>query len=373
MLRASGRSRVACWAPVRGLNKHLARHPLPRRLVPVKRLARREGAGSTRTAGERISDGKRFDGFDHRRYRWAVQLPMVSRACPICGSDSQYRIFKEAAFDPSRWDRFAFSSRKTPEYMHYRLLECMRCDVLYANPLPTRESLDEAYREAAFDSSEEARHASDVYAEFLPDILTNLSQREAALDIGTGDGAFLEHLLRSGFERVVGVEPSRAPVEAARPAVRGLIRQGAFRPSDFDKESFSLVTCFQTLEHVYDPLALCQGAFDLLHRGGAVLLVCHDRRALSARVMGTRSPIFDIEHLQLFSRDSLGYALRQAGYDDISTHTVVNRYPLSYWVKLLPLPPRAKGAALGALKRSGLGRTSLRLAAGNFAAIGYKR
>ena len=114
-----------------------------------------------------------------------------------------------------------------------------------------------------------------------------------------------------------------------------------FRPSDFEKESFSLITCFQTLEHVYDPMALCRGAFDLLHRGGALLLVCHDRRALQARVMGTRSPIFDIEHLQLFSRASLGYALRQAGYAEVTTHTVVNRYPISYWVKLFPLPARA--------------------------------
>jgi SAM-dependent methyltransferase len=257
--------------------------------------------------------------------------------------------------------------------MHYRLLECGRCDVLYANPLPTRESLEAAYREAAFDSSEEARHASDVYAEFLPTILAKLPRRAAALDIGTGDGAFLEHLQRHGFERVAGVEPSRAPVEAARPSVRRLIRQSPFRPSDFEPGSFSLITCFQTLEHVYDPLALCQSTFDLLHPGGALFLVCHDRRALSARLLGTRSPIFDIEHLQLFSRRSLAYALRQAGYAGVTTHTVVNRYPLSYWMKLLPLPARAKAASLGALQRSGLGRLSLRLAAGNFAAVGYKR
>lgn len=298
---------------------------------------------------------------------------MVSRACPVCGSDSEYRVFKEASFDPRRWDRFAFSSRKTPEYMHYRLLECRRCEVLYANPLPTRESLEAAYREAAFDSGDEARHASETYARFLPAIAGKLPQRDAALDIGTGDGAFLEQLLRCGFERVVGVEPSRAPVEAARPSVRNLIRQGPFRASDFDRESFSLITCFQTLEHVYEPLALCQSAFELLHRGGAVFLVCHDRRALSARVLGTRSPIFDIEHLQLFSRESLTYALRRAGFDAIETHPVVNRYPLSYWLKLLPLPVPAKAAALGALSRSGAGRVPVQLAAGNFAAIAYKR
>lgn len=240
-------------------------------------------------------------------------------------------------------------------------------------PIPTRESLESAYREADFDSAEEARHASDVYAEFLPPLLSKLPRRGAALDIGTGDGAFLAHLVRSGFERVVGVEPSRAPVEAAQPSVRGLIRQGPFSPSDFGRGSFSLITCFQTLEHVYEPLALCQGVFDLLQPGGAVFLVCHDGRALSARLLGTKSPIFDIEHLQLFSRESLSYALREVGYGDINTAAVVNRYPLSYWVKLFPLPDRAKAAALAALTRSGIGRTPLAISAGNFAAIGYKR
>jgi SAM-dependent methyltransferase len=171
----------------------------------------------------------------------------------------------------------------------------------------------------------------------------------------------------------VGVEPSRAPVEAARPAVRTLIRQCPFQAADFEKESFSLITCFQTMEHVYDPLALCRDALSLLHPGGIALLVCHDRRALSARVLRSKSPIFDIEHLQLFSRKSLRYALERAGYADVVTRNVVNRYPVSYWLKLFPLPSRVKRSALAAMKRTGLGRFPLRFAAGNFAAIGYKR
>jgi SAM-dependent methyltransferase len=260
-----------------------------------------------------------------------------------------------------------------PEYMHYRLLECKCCDVVYANPIPTRESLEHAYREAAFDSAEEARYASLAHAELLSGMLDAPFRREAVLDIGTGDGAFLEQLQRLGFEPVAGVEPSRAPVEAARPGIRSLIHQRPFHAGDFEKESFSLITCLQTMEHVYDPMALCRDTFDLLHHGGAVFLVCHDRRALSARVLRSKSPIFDIEHLQLFSRRSLRHALERAGYADVVTRTVVNRYPLSYWLKLFPLPSRVKVKALEAVKRTGLGRIPLRLAAGNFAAIGYKR
>jgi hypothetical protein len=70
-------------------------------------------------------------------------------------------------------------------------------------------------------------------------------------------------------------------------------------------ESLNLVTCFQTFEHLADPLAMCGDAFHLLKPGGAVLFVGHNRRAVSARILGRRSPIFDIEHLQLFSPASV--------------------------------------------------------------------
>jgi SAM-dependent methyltransferase len=297
---------------------------------------------------------------------------MVSRRCPVCGANDRYTVFADAVLDAEVLDRFAFSSRKTPEYMHYRLLECGQCDVLYANPIPTREALESAYRDAAFDSAEEARYASVVYAGLLPPILKRIPSRQGALDIGTGDGAFLEQLLAYGFHDVVGVETSAATVKMAAPSVRTRIRQAPFRAEDFTAGSMSLVTCFQTMEHVYDPLALCRETLGLLREGGALLLVCHNRRALSARILGQRSPIYDIEHLQLFSPKSLRYALESAGFRDVETHIIFNRYPLHYWLRLSPIPAKLKARLVVGLKNSRLGRLPIQLAAGNFAAIGYR-
>jgi SAM-dependent methyltransferase len=298
---------------------------------------------------------------------------MRSRACPVCGSDHNSRVYADACFDPDKLDEFAFASRKLPEYMHYRLNECSRCDSLYANPLPTRQSLEGAYAEAAFDSSEEARYASLSYAALLPGIERQLGDKRGALDIGTGDGAFLEQLEQRGFTDIVGVEPSAAPVASAKPHIRARIRQAPFNPADFEPGSFSLVSCFQTLEHVDDPQSLCRAAFSLLREGGALFVVSHNRRALSARLLGTKSPIFDIEHLQLFSPRSIRYALERAGFRDIEVHTVVNRYPLHYWVKLLPFPASLKSRALTRLNGTRLGKLPIQIAAGNFAAVAFKR
>jgi SAM-dependent methyltransferase len=268
--------------------------------------------------------------------------------------------------------RFAFASRKAPEYMHWQLWECGRCDLLYADPAPDPESLSVQYCAADFASGAEARYASRTYARLLRPHLRRLPDRSGTLDIGTGDGAFLQELLSAGFTDVIGIEPSAAPVAAAAPGVRALIRQEVFRPGVFPADFFRLVTCFQTIEHVSDPLGLCKEACRILKPGGLFLLVGHNRRALSARLLGRRSPIFDVEHLQLFSRLSMRQLLDAAGFSDIAIHSFVNCYPLSYWMRLLPFPAAIKLPLSRLLDLLLLGRLPVPLPAGNLAAAAYK-
>ena len=159
-------------------------------------------------------------------------------------------VFAESNIDFSRFTKFAFTARKVPEYMHPRLLECVSCDVLYSTPVWSMDFIEAAYQEAAFDSSAEAYFASLTYQRLINRILPHLPNRDAALDIGTGNGVFLERLLENGFTHVRGVEPSGTPVAAAKPHIRKLIRAGLFVPEEFAPGSFSLITCFQVMEHL---------------------------------------------------------------------------------------------------------------------------
>ena len=299
-------------------------------------------------------------------------MGMINRACPLCGSVDDSQVFAEANFDFSSLDKFAFASRKIPEYMHYRMISCCTCDLLYASPLPAADLLVKSYVEADFDSSFEAHCAARTYAGFLPHIMKRLPDLRGTLDIGTGDGAFLEELLKKGFVGVEGIEPSKAPVATAKETIRPLIREGIFRPEDYGDDRFSLVTCFQTLEHLSDPLAMCRKAHAMLKKGGAVYFVCHSRRSLLARVLGLKSPIFDIEHLQLFSPQSAQYLLVQCGFIDIEVKPMVNSYPLSYWLKLFPFPVKLKTAILTRLVNSRIGSLMIPFPVGNLAVIGFK-
>lgn len=290
----------------------------------------------------------------------------------MCGSADQSHVAAESNIDLEKINRFAFASRKIPEYMHPRLIECPVCLLLYVSPALSVETLAAAYRSADFDSGAEAHYASATYAAEIRKIIPRLPDRDGALDIGTGDGAFLEQLIDLGFQNAVGVEPSEAPYSAAKPEIRDSIRLGLFRAEDFPAAAFSLVTCFQTMEHVPEPLALVRAARSLLKPGGAFVIVVHNRKAVSARILGFRSPIFDLEHLQLFCPETARDLLKRAGYRDVHVAPLWNRYPLHYWMKLFPMPVGMKRSALRLAENSSLGRTPVSLPAGNLVCTGYQ-
>jgi SAM-dependent methyltransferase len=202
--------------------------------------------------------------------------------------------------------------------------------------------------------------------------LAALPTRTSALDIGAGDGAFVEELLALGFTDVVGVEPSTAPIKVAKPAIRCYLKCGIFAAEEFAAGSLDLITCFQVIEHVWDPVKIARDALALLKPGGLFFIVAHDRRAFSARVMGTKSPIFDVEHLQLFDKSTGTALLRNAGFSSIEVSSVRNKYPIDYWVKLFPLPGNVKSSVRRLAETLRIGNLLLSLPAGNLALLGQK-
>ena len=91
----------------------------------------------------------------------------------MCGATGG-RELAAARIDAGALDEYAFASRKFPEYMHHRLVECPTCDVVYASPVLDLGGIDAAYDAAAFDSKEEATFASRTYAGLVRPLLPRL-------------------------------------------------------------------------------------------------------------------------------------------------------------------------------------------------------
>jgi SAM-dependent methyltransferase len=298
---------------------------------------------------------------------------LEARSCPVCGAGAENAVtLLKQSLDRSRVSDFTYASRKIPEFMSFELVTCGDCETVYAPSAPAPKALACAYHKAHYDSAEEAKLAADAYDKALSPYLSTLPSFTRALEIGTGSGVFLSTLRRAGFAEVVGIEPSRAAIDAADPQVRRFIREGIFVESDFQPESFGLICCFQTLEHVPAPRQLVESCARLLQKGGLLVLVTHDYRAPINRALGRRSPIIDIEHLQLFCRPSLRRLLSAAGLEVVGIRGISNRYPLRYWLRLAPLPTKLKSTAMKALSACGAADLCVKLNVGNLMSLGRK-
>ena len=85
-------------------------------------------------------------------------MDLEERPCPICSLVDRSVLFLAEKFDPKRVTEAAFSSRKLPEYMHFRLMKCKRCDIVYASPAVRGEQLADAYRGASFEATVPMSH-----------------------------------------------------------------------------------------------------------------------------------------------------------------------------------------------------------------------
>lgn len=297
-----------------------------------------------------------------------------SRSCPVCHTGSeQAKLFLKKNIDSAKLSGFSFASRKEPEYMCHQLVQCPHCDLVYADQPPAENELAHAYHVAAYDSSEEASDAAASYIHAIRPTLAALAGRQTALEIGTGTGIFLECLSHEGFSTLVGVEPSSAAIAAAPAYRRTWIREGMFDENDFAPESFDLICCFMTMEHVRDPNIIAHSALRLLRPGGAFVTVTHDYRSPVNRLLGKRSPIIDIEHMQLFSNRSVRHLFESAGYSDVTVKAFVNTYALRYWMRLAPLPRSIKSTLSNLLTSTGLNNIKLGINVGNIIAAGFKR
>ena len=297
----------------------------------------------------------------------------TKRPCPVCGAGSlEAKSFLSSNIDVTRLDEFSYASRKTPEYMNLNLVQCLKCDLVYADEPPSQDDLARAYHVAGYDSAEEADDAAAAYILAMQPALKALSRRDSALEIGTGTGVLLDHLAQQGFSELVGVEPSAAAIAAAPEHRRAWIREGVFEEQDFTPGSFDLICCFQTMEHVLDPKAISLDAFRLLRPGGAFVTVTHDYRGRLNRILGKRSPIIDVEHMQLFSGPSIKTLFQMAGYRDVRVERFVNRYAFRYWWRLAPAPSPVKQAVAKVAEAVHLGGVRIGLNVGNSMTSGVK-
>jgi SAM-dependent methyltransferase len=133
------------------------------------------------------------------------------------------------------------------------------------------------------------------------------------LDVGCGNGDFLQFAQRAGWE-AIGVDPDPKAVEIAR--ARGLtVHLGTLETLQEPPESLQGITMNHVIEHVHDPRATLTRCYRLLKPGGWLWLETPNLNAQGHALyrenwIGLDTP----RHLVVFTERSLLRLLQEVGF-----------------------------------------------------------
>ncbi|HBT03397.1 MAG: Methyltransferase type 12 [Thermodesulfobacterium sp. 37_54] len=147
------------------------------------------------------------------------------------------------------------------------------------------------------------------------------------LDVGCSSGNFMLIAKAKGFE-VYGIAASEKAVELAKKYYKLRVAKAlTFEelPSDF-KGPYKVITAFEVIEHVENPLTFLKEIYELLEEGGATIISCPPYFAfkhlaksyLKYQWWGNDYPP---HHLNRFKPWTLYYGLKLAGFDEVVIFT----------------------------------------------------
>jgi SAM-dependent methyltransferase len=285
--------------------------------------------------------------------------------CAICHTAGQASELYPANFNFSDFNPEIFSARRLPDRIHYRMVKCNACGLVRSDPVADTATLGELYRQSTFDYGPEVANLRRTYGRYLDRLKAFGGGQGSLLEIGCGNGFFLEEARARGYVEVRGVEPGAQAVARAAPGIRERIVCDMMRPGLFADASFDVVCLFQVFDHLPDPAGVLAEAHRVLKPGGLALILNHNINALSARLLGERSPIIDLEHTYLYSPATLTRLAGDHGFTTLETGAVLNNYTLHYLTRLVPLPGFLKHPLLELLRRTPLGKIQVSVLLGN--------
>ena len=210
------------------------------------------------------------------------------QACTVCGSRNSFLLLKKQSGD---FEKATIS-----------VFKCYDCMAVYLGGYKTDFDGDlyEYYRQYQGVRREVLFSPLTVksYLRVL-ELFTRHTSGKSILDVGCGKGDFVDAGLRAGWD-IHGIEPAQPAVEIAQSLGLPVARLDFFS-DDICRASYDIVTMFEVLEHVSNPISFLRRAADVVRPGGLVYLTTPNFASLDRRILGADWPVIHREHLNYFT------------------------------------------------------------------------
>jgi SAM-dependent methyltransferase len=153
------------------------------------------------------------------------------------------------------------------------------------------------------------------------DFIAKHKQSGSILDIGCNSGGFLSTMNRKDW-KLYGIEIERSMAEKARQSTGAEVFAGDLMQAPFPADSFDVITCFDVLEHVYQPREFLEKVHGWLKPGGIFYTVLPNIDSWESRVFGGHWYGLELpRHLFHFSPTSLRYIMNKLGFEYVYLST----------------------------------------------------
>ncbi len=234
-------------------------------------------------------------------------------ACNLCGSEDFKVLYKNNLNIDDHADVRNFVCTNSNFSRHGQIVKCGKCGLVYTNPRLKSEYVYRQYQTAVdpvYLAEKKGRHLT--FTNSLNEI-EKIGPKGKILDVGCYAGFFLEVAKENGWQ-ACGVEPSRWASEYAKDTLGLDVKTMALEQAGFREKQFDVITLWDTLEHLMDPVSTLKETHRVLKDEGLVCASTMNVNSLFARILGKRWPHLMLMHMYYYSPDTLVKLFARCGF-----------------------------------------------------------
>lgn len=138
------------------------------------------------------------------------------------------------------------------------------------------------------------------------------------LDVGCSSGSVLKVAGACGFD-IHGVEPAAKAAATAQTVPGAKIFNGFLHEAAYPDNHFDIITLFEVIEHLTDPISLVKEINRILKPGGTLVIGTGNADSWTVQALGSKWEYFDIRlhggHISFFTPASMKLLARKCGME----------------------------------------------------------